>query len=115
MSDDLNRRSYSEVAKEADKHPNVWIPLRTDQATANLVTAINSGNNKDFPSSRFTARSRSWVTRAAEGGARRYDIDVRASEPPTEDAQARAKAIVEQLMPEIEKLLVTALEKELSK
>lgn len=77
MRINLNKQPFPTLAEYAKKRPGVWVTVREEQSSANLVTRIRKGEVEDFPLPDFQAKSSRYST--PEGA--KYDIEVMYSQP----------------------------------
>lgn len=87
--------TYEIISSHARKQPHIWTTLRTDMATANLVTEIRKGRHKALPPSEFEARSYAMGMDAQ--GKKRYGIEVRYV-PTLKKSQKTEEQKIEQLL-----------------
>lgn len=96
--------SRSKKVAQARSVPGVWVELRRDFATANMVTEIRAGKHLDLPPSEFEARSfRSTAKGAFPVG---YGIEVRYAPNRTytterERVEAAVREAMEAAIPQI--------------
>lgn len=96
--------SRRDTVTRALSEPGVWVELRRDLATANMVTEIRGGKHSDLPPSEFEARSFRITARGVTPV--RYGIEVRyaPNRPDTtkrEHVEAAVREAMEAAIPQI--------------